>query len=65
MTVEEIQANMREAEGKIVEAILALETNGVYYKDLEIERIEITSKDHHKPTFTYRAHIKTELTSDP
>jgi len=63
-TIDDIKANMRIAEQKIVEAIISLEQNGALFKELEIERIEITSIDHRRRTFTYRAHIKTEITSD-
>lgn len=66
MTVEQLQQEMREAEHKIAAVIQSLEKNGVRFKDLEVERIEATSKDspgYPRPYYIYKCSIRTEIES--
>lgn len=65
MTVEQLQKEMREAEVKITEVIQSLEHDGVIFKDLDVDRIEITHKDSgQRPVYMYKVYIRTELTSN-
>ena len=64
MTVEELQMKMRHAEDEIAAVIQSLEKDGVRYLDLNVVRIEITSKDSGpRPIYRYKVNIKTELES--
>lgn len=66
MTVEQLQQEMREAEHKIAAVIQSLEKNGVRFKDLEVERIEATSKDspgYPRHYYIYKCSIRTEIES--
>ena len=66
MTVEELQQEMRDAEFKIADVIQSLEKNGIRFKDLDVERIEVTSKDspgYPRPYYLYKCNIRTEVES--
>ena len=66
MIVEELQIQMREAESKIAAVIQSLEKNGIRFKDLDVERIEATSKDspgYPRPYYFYKCSIRTEIES--
>lgn len=66
MTVEELQIQMREAEAKIAGVIQSLEKNGIRFKELDVTRIEATSKDspgYPRPFYLYNVAIKTEVES--
>ena len=66
MSIEELQQEMREAESKIAAVIQSLEKNGIRFKELNVDRIEATSKDspgYPRPYYLYRCSIKTEVKS--
>jgi hypothetical protein len=66
MTVQELQMKMRHAEAEMASVIQSLEQNGVRYLNLDVERIEVTSKDspnYPRPEYKYKVNIKTEIES--